>query len=238
MEFDVVTLFPEIVEAPLSRTILRRAVEEGILTVRTHDLREHGEGPHRRVDDQPYGGGGGMILKPEPIFAAVESVLERHPRSASRTILLSPQGAPFDHAAAVRLSLYGRLILICGRYEGVDERVREGLADEEISIGDYVLTGGELAAMVVIDAVSRLVPRVVGEGESVLRDSFADGLLQHPQYTRPAVFRGMAVPDVLLSGRHEAIAAWRAEMSRANTRKRRPDLLACAGRATPKHDDV
>ena len=225
MEFDIVTIFPEIVEAPLARTILKRAVDGGIITVRVHQLRDHAEGAHRKVDDEPFGGGCGMVMKPEPIFAAVESIRSRFPRESSRTILLSPQGRRFTHDEAVRLSLHGRLILICGRYEGVDERVRTSLADEEISIGDYVLTGGELPAMVIVDAVSRLIPGVVGEGESVLRDSFADGLLQHPQYTRPAVFRGMAVPDILLSGRHEDIETWRRQAALENTRTRRPDLL-------------
>ena len=229
MEFDVITIFPEIVEAPLSRTILKRAIAEGLITVRTHQLRDHAEPPHRRVDDQPYGGGGGMVLKAEPIFRAVESVKGQFPREPSRTILLSPQGRRLDHREAVRLSLQARLILICGRYEGVDERVRIDLVDEEISIGDYVLTGGEPAALVVIDAVSRLVPGVVGEGESVLRDSFADGALQYPQYTRPAEFRGLHVPAVLLSGRHEEIERWRREMAVENTKLRRPDLLGSGG---------
>ena len=225
MEFDVITIFPEIVEVPLKRTILRRAIDEGLISVRIHQLRDYAEGPHRRVDDQPYGGGGGMVMKPEPIFRAVEVIQERYPLESSRTILLSPQGRRLDHAEAVRLSLYGRLILICGRYEGVDERVKIGLVDEEISIGDFVLTGGELAAMVVIDAASRLIPGVVGEGESVLRDSFADGLLQYPQYTRPEEFNGMVVPEVLLSGRHEEIDSWRRKMALENTKRRRPDLL-------------
>jgi tRNA (guanine37-N1)-methyltransferase len=231
MDFDVITLFPEIVEAPLKRTILARAAEEGLITVRTHQLRDFAEGPHRRVDDQPYGGGGGMVMKPDPIFAAVRRVREQHPSTCSRTILLSPQGRRFDHAEAVRLSLCGRLILICGRYEGVDERVRQVLADEDLSIGDYVLTGGELPALVVIDAVSRLIPGVVGEGESVLKDTFAEGMLAPPQYTRPAVYEGMEVPGVLRSGCHEEIAQWRQHMALDNTRRRRPDLLE--GEAVP-----
>ena len=225
IEFDVITIFPEMIQAPLERTILKRAVESGLIQVRAHQLREYAEGPHRRVDDGPYGGGAGMVMKPEPIYAAVEAVRSAFPRHGTRTLLVSPQGRRFDHGEAVRLSLCPRLILICGRYEGIDERVRAGLVDDEISIGDYVLTGGELAAMVIIDAVSRLVPGVVGEGESVLHDSFAQGLLQHPQYTRPAEFRGMTVPEVLLSGRHEEIERWRETMALKNTRRRRPDLL-------------
>ncbi|HEY3174388.1 MAG TPA: tRNA (guanosine(37)-N1)-methyltransferase TrmD [Candidatus Polarisedimenticolia bacterium] len=228
MDFDVIAIFPEIVEVPLTRTILKRAIDSGLIRVRVHQLRDHADGPHRRVDDQPYGGGGGMVMMPGPIFDAVDVIRARHPNESSRTILLSPQGRRLDHREAVRLSLYGRLILICGRYEGVDERIRIALVDEEMSIGDYVLTGGELAAMVIIDAVSRLIPGVVGEGASVLRDSFADGLLQYPQYTRPAEFRGMPVPDVLLSGRHEDIDTWRQEMALESTKKRRPDLLVDA----------
>ena len=231
MEFDIVTIFPEIVEIPLTKTIVRRAIDKGVIAVRTHQLRDYAEGPHRKVDDEPYGGGAGMVMKPEPLFAAVEAIRERYPRQDSRTILLSPQGRKLSHREAVRLSLCGRLILICGRYEGVDERVREALIDEEISIGDYVLTGGELAASVVVDAVSRLVPGVVGEGESVLGDSFADGMLQHPQYTRPAEFRGMRVPEVLVSGRHAEIESWRQRMALENTSRRRPDLLGDSGAA-------
>lgn len=232
VEFDVLTIFPEIVEIPLTRTILKRAVDRHVLTVRVHQLRDFSDDPHGRIDDEPYGGGAGMVMKPEPIFRGVEEIESRHPSSSSRTILLSPQGRPFNHAEAVRLSLHDRLVLICGRYEGVDERVREGLADEDLSIGDFVLTGGELAAMVVIDAVSRLVPGVVGEGESVLKDSFVDGMLQHPQYTRPAVFRDHKVPDVLMSGRHRDIEEWRHRTALENTRKRRPDLLDRGDRAT------
>ena len=235
MQFDVITIFPEIIEAPLQRTILKRAVDEGLIQVRLHQLRAWGEGRHHRVDDEPYGGGRGMVMMPGPIFAAVDSIRGNHPAAASRTILLSPQGRRFDHEQAVRLSLYDRLILICGRYQGVDARVSAELADEEISIGDYVLTGGEIPALVIIDAVSRLVPGVVGAGDSVLGDTFVDGMLQHPQYTRPATFRGAKVPEVLLSGRHGAIETWRSEASLETTRKKRPDLLRRSGtRGRPK----
>ena len=219
----------EILKAPLTRTILKWAVAKRLISVRIHQLRDFAEGPHLKVDDQPFGGGGGMVMKPEPIFRAVERIKEKYPRTGSRTILLSPQGRRLEHQEAVRLSLGERLILICGRYDGVDERVREQLVDDEISIGDYVLTGGELAAAVVIDSVARLIPGVVGEGESVLRDSFADGLLQYPQYTRPAVYKNLPVPEILMSGRHEEIDRWRQTMALENTRRRRPDLLRGIG---------
>ena len=224
MQFDVITIFPEIVEAPLKRTILRRAIDKGVISVRVHQLRDYADGPHHRVDDEPYGGGCGMVMKPEPIFAAVEWIRANHVARSSRTVLLSPQGRPLTHREAVRLSLHERLILICGRYEGVDERVRT-MADDDISIGDYVLTGGELPAMVLVDTVSRLVPGVVGEGRSVLSDSFTDGILHHPVYTRPAEFKDSRVPEVLLSGRHRDIEEWRQQAALENTRKRRPDLL-------------
>lgn len=229
LQFDVITIFPEIIEAPLQRTILKRALDRDIIQVRTHQLRDWGQGPHRRIDDAPYGGGPGMVMMPEPIFQAVEAVKQRYPAAASRTVLLSPQGRRFDHATAVRLSLQDRLILICGRYEGVDERVRELLIDEDISIGDYVLTGGEVPALVIIDSVSRLVPGVVGESASVLEDSFANGMLQHPQYTRPASFRDAGVPEVLLSGKHAEIEEWRRRAAMERTRRWRPDLLQDRG---------
>jgi tRNA (guanine37-N1)-methyltransferase len=229
MQFEIITIFPEIIEAPLQRTILKRALDRALISVRTHQLRDHAEGPHRRVDDEPYGGGSGMVMKPEPIFSAVEAIKARDEKPSTRTVLLSPQGHRFDHEQAVRLSLYERLILICGRYEGVDERVRDGLVDEDVSIGDYVLTGGELPALVMIDAIARLIPGVVGEGESVLSDTFAEGLLQYPQYTRPARFRDTRVPEVLLSGRHRDIEEWRRRAALENTRKRRPDLLRGRG---------
>jgi tRNA (guanine37-N1)-methyltransferase len=225
MQFDIIALFPGIIEPSLKEGVLRRACEQGIVTVRLHALRDYADDPHRRVDDYPYGGGAGMVLKPEPIFAAVEDVERRFPSERGRRVLLGPQGALLNHDEAVRLSLYERVILICGRYEGVDARVRDHLADEELSVGDYVLSGGELPAAVVVDAVARLVPGVVGNAESVLGDTFAEGLLGAPQYTRPAEFRGMKVPEVLVSGDHARVEAWRREMAIRNTGRRRPDLM-------------
>jgi tRNA (guanine37-N1)-methyltransferase len=225
MEFDIITAFPGMFEGPLSHSIVRRAREAGLVEVRVHDLREFATDRHRKVDDVPYGGGGGMVLLPAPLFTAVEAVRERHPAAPSRTVLLCPQGTPFSQAEARRLAACRRLILICGRYEGVDERVREHLVDESISIGDYVLTGGEIPAMVVVDALTRLQPGALGDAGAPRRDSFWEGLLDHPQYTRPAEFRGWKVPDVLLSGNHAAIEAWRRERAGEATARRRPDLL-------------
>jgi tRNA (guanine37-N1)-methyltransferase len=186
-------------------------------------------GRNLQVDDTPYGGGGGMILKPEPLFEAVESITTRFPERSERIVLLSPQGAKLTHDSAKRLAGYGRLVLLCGRYEGVDERVREGLADEELSVGDMVLTGGELPAMAAIDAVSRFIPGVLGRSQAADEDSFAEGQLDSPYYTRPASFRGRRVPEVLLSGDHGAIARWRAEKAREATRTKRPDLCKDGG---------
>ncbi len=225
MIFDVVTLFPGMFLGPLQESILARARRAGRVSIRVHDLRRFGVGPHRQVDDTPYGGGGGMVLRPEPLFRAVEAVRELQPDPPGRVVLLSPQGGRLDHAAARRLAGEERLILLCGRYEGVDERVRQALADEELSVGDVVLTGGELPAMVTIDAVSRFVPGVLGRSGAALEDSFAEGHLEYPYYTRPAEFRGQTVPEVLLGGDHAAIARWRARMSREATRTKRPDLL-------------
>jgi tRNA (guanine37-N1)-methyltransferase len=222
---DVITIFPGLVEAVLAEGVLGRARSRGLVDIRARDLRDYTDDRHRTVDDVPYGGGPGMVLKPEPLFRAVEAIrAERGPASA--VILLTPQGRPFDHAEAARLSRLDRLVLIAGRYEGVDERVAEHLVTDEISIGDYVLTGGELAALVVLEAAARLVPGVVGDADSVAADSFAWGELDHPHYTRPAVFRGWAVPDVLLSGHHGEVDRWRTEQRLARTRARRPDLLA------------
>jgi tRNA (guanine37-N1)-methyltransferase len=224
---DVVTIFPEMVEAALAVGVVARARTSGVVDVAVRDLRDYTDDRHRVVDDIPYGGGPGMVMKPEPWFRAVEAIAaERGQPSA--VVFVTPQGAPLTHATALRLSRLERLIVICGRYEGVDERVTQALVTDEVSIGDYVLTGGELAALVVLDAVVRLVPGVVGDAASVAEDSFARGLLDHPHYTRPAVFRGMAVPDVLLSGHHAEIEKWRARERLTRTMARRPELLAAA----------
>jgi tRNA (guanine37-N1)-methyltransferase len=225
MRFDVVTMFPGMFGGPLQESILARARKSGRVAVRLHDLRRWGIGPHRQVDDAPYGGGGGMILRPEPLFRATEWIRERYPVHPDRVVLLSPQGGLLCHEEAKRLAGYRRLILLCGRYEGVDERVREGLAEEELSIGDVVLTGGELPAMMVIDAVSRFVQGGLGSAEAAEKDSFAKGGLDSPYYTRPARFREWEVPEVLRSGDHGAIARWREEKAREATRSKRPDLL-------------
>jgi tRNA (guanine37-N1)-methyltransferase len=222
--FDVVTLFPGMFLGPLEDGLLARARRSGKLATRIHDLRAFADGPNHQVDDAPYGGGGGMVLKPEPFFRAVESIRERYPSAGDRVVLLSPQGEALDHRTARRLAAVPRLVLLCGRYEGIDDRVREVLADEEIRVGDAVLTGGELPALLLMDAVARFVPGVLGSSQSAERDSFENGLLDHPHYTRPAEFRGRPVPDVLLSGDHAAIARWREAQARAGTRARRPDL--------------
>lgn len=229
MNFDLVTLFPAMFAGPLEESILARARRAGRIGVRVHDLRRWGVGPQRQVDDAPFGGGGGMLLKPEPFFDAVAWIRATYPAPRDRVVLLSPQGSRFDAAAARRLAGFERLVLLCGRYEGVDERVREGLSDEELSVGDVVLTGGELPALAVVDAVSRWVPGVLGGAEAAANDSFAAGGLDWPQYTRPAIFRGMSVPDVLLSGDHEAVRRWRSDRAREATRVKRPDLLPPPG---------
>jgi tRNA (guanine37-N1)-methyltransferase len=221
VRIDVFTIFLGIFEGPVRESLLGRAIAEGLLDVRVHDLRDWSEGRHRMVDDTAYGGGPGMVMKPEPFFAAVESL----DPDRGRVLLLSPAGRRLDQAFVRELAAEEHLTLLCGRYEGVDERVVEGLPAEEVSIGDYVLAGGEVPAVVVIEAVTRLVPGVIGKEESHERDSFAEpGLLDHPQYTRPAEFRGMAVPEVLLSGDHGAIQRWRHEAAREKTRRNRPDL--------------
>ncbi|MEE9218263.1 MAG: tRNA (guanosine(37)-N1)-methyltransferase TrmD [Acidobacteriota bacterium] len=233
MRFDILTIFPGMLKQPLSESILGRASQRKLIDVRVHDLRDWAAPPHCRVDDLPYGGGGGMVFKPEPIFAAVEELAQVPPRPW--VVLLSPQGHRLDQALVGQLRTRQRLILICGRYEGVDERVREHLIDEEVSIGDFVLSGGELAAAVVVEAVARQVPGVLGDPRSVKQDSFSDGLLDYPHYTRPAVFRGWAVPEALLSGHHAAIEAWRRREAVRSTRRKRPDLLGPSDDDRGKH---
>ena len=224
MFFDVLTIFPEFFDSPLQEGIVRRALKDGRAGVRVHNIREYATDRHRMTDDRPFGGGEGMVMKPEPLAACLQSARKAEIRS--RVVLLSPVGPRFTQQTAERLADYDQLILVCGRYEGVDERFRELYVDEELSIGDYVLTGGELAALVVLDAVIRLLPGVLGCGESAINDSFSCGLLKHRQYTRPRVFEGMEVPDVLLSGDHAAVARHRLIESVTLTLQRRPDLLA------------
>jgi len=228
VRIDVVTLFPEYFESPLRVSILKRAQETGRVQIEVYSLRAFGLGRHRVTDDTPYGGGGGMVMRPEPIFDAVEHILSDAPPDAREEIpiiLLDPAGRRFTQEMAWELSRYPRLVLICGHYEGVDERVREHLVTDEISIGDFILTGGEPAALVIIDAVVRLLPGVLGDPEAPRHDSFAESLLEHPHYTRPAVYRGWEVPEILRSGHHAAIARWRRMQSLRRTWERRPDLL-------------
>jgi len=224
MTIDIVTIFPRMVEALLTEGVVARARTKGLVDIRVRDLREFTDDGHRTVDDVPYGGGPGMVMKAAPLVAAVEAIAAER-GAPSAVILTTPQGRQFSHAEAQRLSELPRIVIICGRYEGVDERVAESIVTDEISIGDYVLTGGELPALVVVDAIARLVPGVVGDAASVREDSFVDGLLDHPHYTRPAVFRGMSVPEVLISGHHSEIARWRREQRERRTAERRPDLV-------------
>ena len=219
MRFDVVTLFPGLFEAPLQTSIIGRAAERGLLEFAIHDLREHGLGRHRSVDDQPYGGGAGMVMRPEPLYAAIEPLKAE----GAHVVLMDPAGVRLTDALARELASLPRLALVCGRYEGIDERARS-LVDREVSIGDYVLTGGELPALVLIEAVARLVPGVIDDA-SQAGDSFAAGLLEHPQYTRPESFRGMDAPPILLSGHHAEVDRWRRRESLRRTLERRPDLL-------------
>jgi tRNA (guanine37-N1)-methyltransferase len=230
MQIDILTLFPEICRAPLSESIMKRAQENGIIDLRIHNLRDWTKDKHHIVDDAPFGGGQGMVMKPEPIFAAVESLVgggnenSNTQQSTAKIVLMSPAGHRFDQQMATRLSQEPHLIIICGHYEGVDHRVIEHLVDFEISLGDYVLTNGAISAVVLVDAIARLVPGVLGHEYSAADDSFSTGLLEAPQYTRPAEFRGWKVPDVLLSGHHAEIAAWRKEQALKRTRENRPDL--------------
>ncbi len=229
MRVDIITIFPGLFPGPLGDGIIARAVEAGLCDLRVHDLREHAEGPHRQVDDEPFGGGGGMILKPEPLFAAVEAVhaeLEAEGAPKGPVVLLSPQGECLQQAKVEEMARLPQLTLLCGRYEGVDERVREHVVDFELSIGDYVLTGGELPAMVLVEALTRLQPGALGDAKAAARDSFSEGLLDYPQYTRPAEFRGHSAPEVLRSGNHQAIEVWRRRQSLLATARKRPDLLA------------
>lgn len=227
MRFDIFTLFPQMFAGPFEESIIDRARENGLVEIAIHDIRAYTRDRHRTADDTPYGGGGGMVMKPEPIFRAVEDVLG-DALAGTSIVLLTPQGRRFTQAVAQELSAVGRLALICGHYEGVDERVREHLATDEITIGDYVLTGGELPAMVIVDAVTRLLPGALGHPTAAESDSYATGLLEYPQYTRPYDFRGWTVPDILLSGHHGEVEKWRRRQALRRTWERRPDLLAPA----------
>jgi tRNA (guanine37-N1)-methyltransferase len=221
VKIDVLTLFPAMFAGPLDESIIKRAREAGLLDLKIHNLRDYAHDRHRTVDDRPFGGGPGMLLKPEPIFEAVESLAN----GGTRVVLLSPSGRTFNQAIAAELAAEQHLLLVSGHYEGFDERIRERLAHDELSIGDYVLTNGALPVMVIVDAVTRLLPGALGDETSAQEESFSHGLLEYPQYTRPADFRGMKVPEVLLSGNHAQIAKWRAEQARLRTSERRPDLL-------------
>ena len=246
MHFDIFTLFPDMFAGPFDDSIIQRARKAGLVSIDLHNIRDYAEGRHKVTDDYPYGGGGGMVMKPEPIFRAVEAVLDTHfagPEelggeaspsareqgdTAVPIILLTPQGRPFDQAVALELADYQQVALICGRYEGVDERVRRYLCTDEISIGDFVLSGGEIAAMVIVDAVTRLLPGALGDERGADQDSHATGLLEYPHYTRPPNFRGWRVPEVLLSGHHANVVRWRREQALRRTWERRPDLLQTA----------
>ena len=229
LRFDIITIFPEFFRDVIDYGIVRRARSAGLVEIKSHDLRQWTTDKHRVVDDRPFGGGDGMVLKPEPLFAGVEALTGSADKdglaSGTRVVLLSPQGRVFSQPIAKELSSAEQIVLLCGRYEGVDERVTEAIVTDEISIGDYVLSGGEPAALVVIDAVVRLLPGALGSETSAINESFSAGLLDHPQYTRPPEFRGMKVPEVLLSGNHAEIAEWRKQAALEKTRRRRPDLL-------------
>jgi len=226
MKFDILTLFPAMFNGPFSESIIKRASEDGLIEVRLHDIRDYALDKHKTADDSPYGGGAGMVMKVEPLAACIEAVQRKSPNA--RVILTTPRGKRFDQDKACELAKEEALLIICGRYEGVDERVSELFVDDEVSLGDFVLTGGELAAMVIVDAVSRLIPGVLGSAESAASDSFADGLLEYPHYTRPPEFRGLKAPEVLLSGNHREIAEWRRRHALLKTLAVRPDLLTDA----------
>ncbi len=224
LRFDILTLFPSLFDSPFKHSILKRAQEKGLIAIGVHDIRNFATDKHRTADDVPYGGGPGMVMKPEPVVAALEAVVSPPPQKIRR-ILLSPQGRPLRQEHLKGYLEYDQLILLCGHYEGIDERVTLHFIDEEVSLGDYILTGGEFAAMVFVDAVARLVPGVLGAEESLGEETFAGGLLEYPQYTRPPEFRGHKVPEVLLSGDHKKIEAWRREQAMQRTKRKRPDLL-------------
>jgi tRNA (guanine37-N1)-methyltransferase len=232
IRFDILSIFPEMFASPLNCSILKRAREKGLVEIRLHNIRDYAEDKHKMTDDAPYGGGGGMVMKVEPIDRALASIVPE--RDGVLTILLTPQGETFSQKMAEEMSLCSRIVLICGRYEGVDERVRDHLVDREVSMGDFILTGGELSAMMIVDAISRLVPGVLGNDESAPSDSFSMGTLEYPHYTRPSDYRGWLVPEILLSGNHREIQAWRRMESLRRTYLRRPDLLE---KATLSNED-
>jgi len=223
MLFDIITIFPEMFPGIIQQSMVKRAQDKGLVNIRTHDLRDFSLDKHRKVDDSPYGGGPGMVLKAEPLFRAIKAVTQEDPKA--KRIYLSPDGELFSQKMAQELAQESHLVLVCGHYEGIDQRIRDTLIDQEISIGDYVLTCGELPALVLLDAVVRLIPGVLGSEESLQIESFSDYLLDYPQYTRPGVFEGMEIPDILLSGHHEKIRKWRRKQSLVRTRHRRPDLF-------------
>lgn len=227
MRFDILTIFPEMFNGPLTESIIKRAAQAGQIQIGLHNIRDYATDKHHTTDDSPYGGGAGMVMKAEPLAAAIRAVVGDRPAARSCVILMSPAGQPFTQRVAEELAQYDRLVLVCGRYEGVDERIREVFVDRELSIGDYVLTGGELAAMVILDAVARLVPGVI-DAESITEESHGDGLLEYPHYTRPAEWEGHAIPAVLLSGHHGQVARWRRQQRLQRTFERRPELLTSA----------